>query len=747
MLVGDWTAASPPWHRMHVNRTTLVRLLCLAVGLTVTASATASAAEERPRVRVVWTDTPPEIDGHLDDEVWKTAALVDRLTQVVPVEGAEPSQHTEIRILTTKEALYFGIRAHDTEPERIIAKRMLRDGFLFFDDRVQVTLDPFHDRQNGYSFEVNPLGARRDVLLEGKAFTISWDGIWFAKVTTDEAGWSAEMKIPYQSINYDPDGDTWGLNISRGIRRNNEEARWADPHPQRFSADLGNAGVLEGMLGVGKGVGLQVVPSLSMRYVDDPTTDTSKFKVAPSGDVFVKLTPSLTAVATGNTNFGETEVDKRQVNFSRFATSFPEKRDFFLQDALIFEFAELSDNFRGIPENGNPFFSRRIGIVQPDPKLNLFAPVNILAGGKVTGRVDRFKLGLINTLVDEFETTGRQNLVVGRAAANILEESTVGAIFTHGDPEGLVDNTVVGADFQYRNTNFSGDDALLGTAWVQHSFTSGQNADQFAYGAKLRYPNDTVNWSLAFKELGENFNPALGFVNRPGIRQYDAEYRYRFRRYGAIRTIDLRTEARLVTNRSNLVESGKLQVAPLRLEDNLGGTVEIAFQHSFERPLADFELPGGVLVTAGPYHYEEVALKLRSTRNWQFSGDLTIAGGQYFNGTRLLVISDLEWRPSSHWLFGVQYVMTDVRLPTGDTLTHLAALRANVFFTPEVSWSNLVQYDNITNSLGINSRLRWIIQDGREVFVVFNQGIENLNGEVKRGLTEPIVKVKWTFRF
>ena len=127
MLVGDWTAASPPWHRMHVHRTTLVPLLCLAVGLTVTASATASAAEERPRVRVVWTDTPPEIDGHLDDEVWKTAALVDRLTQVVPVEGAEPSQHTEIRILTTKEALYFGIRAHDTEPERIIAKRMLRD--------------------------------------------------------------------------------------------------------------------------------------------------------------------------------------------------------------------------------------------------------------------------------------------------------------------------------------------------------------------------------------------------------------------------------------------------------------------------------------------------------------------------------------------------------------------------------------------------------------------------------------------
>ncbi|MCH2169936.1 carbohydrate binding family 9 domain-containing protein [Myxococcota bacterium] len=727
--------------RVHLT----VFLLGVFVGLV--SPSTALGAEERPRVRVVRTETPPEIDGRLDDEVWKTAALVDDLTQVVPVQGAKPSQRTEFRILTTDKALYFGIRAHDTNVEKIDADLMSRDAFLNYNDRVQVVIDPFHDRQNGYSFEVNPAGARRDVLLEGKSFAMNWDGIWFAEASIDANGWSAEMMIPYQSINYDPESDTWGLNLARGIVRNNEEARWADPHPERYPADLGNAGILEGMLGAGQGLGLEIVASLTSRYIDDPQFNLSESQTDPSGDIFFKLLPSLTTTLTANTNFGETEVDVRRLNFTRFAISFPEKREFFLQDALIFEFGELQNNFLGTPENGKPFFSRRIGIVQPDPAVDFFVPVTILAGGKVTGRVGGYKMGFLNTLVDKYENVSRQNLTVGRVAANVLAESTVGAIFTRGDPDGLVDNSVVGVDFQYRNTNFSGNNALTGTAWVQHSFTSGVDRDQFAYGAKLTYPNDIVNWSIAYKELAENFNPELGFVNRPGIRRYDAAFRYRFRRFGFIRSFLLQAEGDLITDRSNLVESGRIRLTPIKIETSIGAVLEMSYQHTFERPFADFELPGNALVEAGAYHYEEAALLIRGSRNWPLTGDFIIGGGEYYGGTRLLVMPTIEWRPSKHWLFGVNYQMSLIRLPTGESLTHVVVARAAIFFTPNISWTNLIQYDNVSNSMGINSRLRWIIQDSREIFVVLNQGIDNLDGEVTRGRTEPIIKVGWAFRF
>lgn len=728
---------------LNTPRSGVFVLLCLGASL----SLGASAEMERPRVRVVWTDTPPEIDGHLDEEVWQKAALVEQLTQVVPITGAEPSQRTEFRILSTKEALYFGIRAHDSEVDRIITNRMIRDGDLSYDDRVHVVIDPFHDRQNGYSFEVNPAGARRDALLEGKAFTISWDGIWYAKTSIDEEGWSAEIVLPYQSLNYDPDGDTWGLNLGRGIPRDNEDIRWADPHPARFPADLGNAGVLEGMRGAGQGLGLDVVASLSTRYINDPFTNTSKSETDPSGDIFFKILPSLTASATANTDFGATESDVRRLNFSRFAISFPEKREFFLQDALIFEFAELSDSFTGTPENGSPFFSRRIGIIQPDPLVDFFVPVKLLAGGKVTGRVDRFKVGMLSTLVDHYAETSRQNLSVGRVAANVLEESVVGAIVTHGDPDGLVDNTVVGADFLYRNTNFIGDSALTGSAWFQHSFTSDLHGEQFAYGANLAYPNDIINWAVGYKELGENFNPELGFVNRPNIRQYDGKFRYRFRRNGLIRTVDLQTEGILITDRSNLVESGSLRITPVKIETGSGVRLEISYQHTFERPLSDFELPGRQLVRAGAYHYEEAAIKLRGSRNWPLTGDLVIGGGEYYGGTRLLVIPSLEWRPSKHWLIGINYSMSDIRLPTSNSITHLVIMRAETYFTPDISWSNLIQYDNVSNSIAINSRLRWIIRDGREVIVLLNQGIEELDGDAKRGRTEPFIQVSWAFRF
>jgi hypothetical protein len=720
----------------------------------------AFASEGTPRVRIVWIDSPPRIDGRLDDEVWQAAPQIEKLTQVQPVQGAEPTQKTEVWIATDGKTLYLAIRCHDTNPELIVANRMLRDDFYFWDDRITFAFDTFHDRRNGYVFEINPLGGRHDILVEGSSFEGSWDTIWEVETSIDANGWSVEFAIPFQSLNFDPEGDTWGFNFSRGIRRNNEDMRWSDPYPQRFVSDLGRAGVLEGMRGVEQGLGLEIVPSLTLGHVEkhdeNPVTNivrhSSKTRLDPSIDVFYKLLPSLTASVTAYTSFDETEADLRQLNLTRFNLFFPEKRKFFLQDALIFDFAELSEpQNRASVLNGKPFFSRRIGV-------NGDEPVDILVSGKVTGRVDRFKIGVLHSLVDSRVGIAQQNLTVGRIAMNLLGESSLGVIATHGDPDGRVDNTVVGTDFIYRDTNFRRGKALGGTAWYQHSFTQGDalleeevtslrngDAKQNAYGWTLEYPNDLVNWKLGFRGIEKNFNPELGFVNRRGIRQYDGEYRNRIRRGGWLRTFDTTVSGLVVTDASNKIETGKFSITPVAIATDIGEDIEFSYSHHVERPRPNSEVAGDPIAVRS-YTFDRGSMRLSTSRNRQVRGEVHLEAGSYYDGHLTSVAPEIEWRPSRHWLFLLHYEFNDIRLPDNRRQSHLVRLRVNVQFTPEASWITLVQYDNDTDSVGINSRLRWIIQDGREFFIVFNQGLD-VKGGVHSTRSEPLIKGLWTVRF
>ena len=202
----------------------------------------------------------------------------------------------------------------------------------------------------------------------------------------------------------------------------------------------------------------------------------------------------------------------------------------------------------------------------------------------------------------------------------------------------------------------------------------------------------------------------------------------------------------LTTDRSNQVDSGKLQIIPFVIENQYGGRVDVIYQHTFERPLA-FTLPDGLTVDSGAYHFEEARIKFNGSRNWPLTGDLLLGGGEYFDGARIIFIPEVEWRPNRHFLVKGRYQLNETWLPGQRGRTHIFAGEVAIFFTPDISWSTLVQYDNVSDSIGLNSRLHWIIEDGREVFLVLNQGVDIIDGELKRGVTQPIVKLAWTFRF
>ena len=473
------------------------------------------------------TENPPVIDGRIDELVWALADVVEDFHEIDPDEYTEPSQRTQVFVLYDENNLYIAAKLWDAQPDEIVAQILRQGSFIGNDDYFSVILDPFHDRRSGYRFQVNPNGVRNEAIYQNTTDTQgNWQGIWQAEATIVDDGWTAEMAIPYKTLSFSSANDTWGINFSRKIARSNEIIGWVS---RTRAQNPGVAGIAIGLDGLEQGRGLDIVPSLSMRGTKDFVPGTSATDSEPSVDVFYKLTPSMTGVLTVNTDFSATEVDDRQINLTRFPLFFPEKRDFFLQDADIFEFGRIGGSVEACcshtvdDQNGRPFFSRQIGLSQGQP-------VGIDGGVKLTGRAGPWSLGVLDIRQEQFGDIDARNLFVGRAVLNVLEESNVGVIVTDGDPQSNLDNTLLGVDFRYLNTRIPGDRTLSGEAWYQQSDTPGLDGDDAAFGLGLRLNTlDKFSGLAKYVELQDNFNPALGFTNRIGIRQLSAVLDYTHR--------------------------------------------------------------------------------------------------------------------------------------------------------------------------------------------------------------------------
>ncbi|MFL2546918.1 MAG: sugar-binding protein [Candidatus Rariloculaceae bacterium] len=466
---------------------------------------------------MVRTDSPPTIDGVLEEEIWSRATLTEDLHQMDPIEHSEASQETSIYVLYDDDALYVGARLWDTQPERMTANVLRQGASIGDDDQLILIIDPYNNQRDGYQFIVNPHGVRSEAIYVGSTQTQSnWQGIWQAAATQDEQGWIAEMAIPFKTISFNPTTDTWGINFGRRAQSRNERMAWVSRNRQQNPAI---SGLATGFEGLDQGVGLDVVPSISVTDAKDFSLATNESEVDPSLDVFYRLTSSLSGSLTLNTDFSATEVDDRQVNLTRFGLFFPEKRDFFLRDADIFEFGgtgalgTFTNLSRTLEQNGRPFFSRRIGLSGDGQ------PVDLEYGGKLSGRIGRLTLGTLAIRQDAFGDVDATNLFTGRAALNILEESSVGLILTDGDPRSNLDNSVAGVDFKYLNTRISNNRYIQGSAWFLKSTTEGISGNDSSYGLRFDMPSaNGFRFNATLKEIQENFNPAQGFVNRAGIR-------------------------------------------------------------------------------------------------------------------------------------------------------------------------------------------------------------------------------------
>jgi len=692
----------------------------------------------RPTAVATRTDVAPVIDGRLDDAVWRNARPIGDLIQVEPVEGVAPSERTVVRVLYDSDQLYIGVRCFDTEPERIVGTQMERDAELDPDDRVEIVIDTFLDRRNAYFFQMSPVGSKGDALItdNGRDFNKPWDGIWEGRATIDDEGWTMEMALPFKTINFRPGLSSWGFNVNRHIKRRGEVARWAGARQNLGVFRIGEAGTLTGLEGMRQGIGLDVRPFFVSGWENDRVAGDKTVQGELGLDALYRITPSLNVLFTVNTDFAETEVDERQINLTRFPLFFPERRDFFLQDAGQFEFGNLGNELI-------PFFSRRVGI---DPVTGEEVPIEW--GTKLTGRAGPWNIGALDVRTDDAGTAEDPNLFVARLARNVGRLSTIGGIVTHGNPAAAEDNGLFGLDANFRTTQFMGDKNLTGSVFGLATDTEGLAGDQHAYGASVAYPNDLWSFDLAYLEIGENFNPALGFTPRKGIRHYSTGMEYSPRPGGDIRQYDFSVDADVFTGTDGRVQTGEVELQPFGVELETGDRFQVELETTKEELDLDFVIrPGeGITIDAGSYSWQGVRLELLSSNRRPVSVEARVTRGGFFDGRRTQWDTELSWRPSRFLTTSFQYLQNDVDLSDGSFTTVLGRARANISFTPDLSWSNFVQFDNDSDSLGINSRVRWIPKPGTELFLVFNESWERDDG------VEPLAqqlsfKIEYTFRF
>ncbi len=694
----------------------------------------------------------PVIDGHIDPEEWAGATLIEDLQQIQPNEFAPPTQRTQIYLLYDKDALYIAARMWDTNP---VTARILRQGELLNgDDHFGVILNPENDRRSGYMFVVGANGVRVNAIYQNVTQAqYDWDGIFDATGSQDDDGWVAEMAIPYKTISFDPQGDTWGINFFRVIAGVNERIGWVS---RNRAQDPSIVGVVQGFSGLERGLGLDVVPaaSVSQRREFDPAG--SEIKTRPSLDVFYKITPTLNGALTFNTDFSATEVDDRQVNLTRFGLFFPEKRDFFLTDLDIFEFGHIGPQNTGFAgtnttttrasrENGRPFFSRRIGLAATGD------PIDLNYGGKLTGRVGRWSIGALGIRQDAFGTIDSSDLFVGRLSANVLAESSVGVIATHGNPRSNVDNSLVGADFLYQNSRLPGGSVIQAEGWLQTTQTTGLEGDDSAFGLGLRVPNNT-GWrgAIGFKELDTRFNPGLGFLSQAGIREYTAEAGYTYRPFNRpVRFLFAGLDGRRVELISGELQTETIALRVLETSNQSGDFMKALLIRNREVLFIPFAISPGVILPPGDYSFDERMIEIAPTAQRRVSGRLTYRAGEFYDGDHTNLIGELTYRPAKHFRATLTYDYNDVNLPQGDFIVRLMSLRADIVFSSRLSWVNLVQYDNVSGVVGINSRLHYIPEDGKEVFLVFNHNLQEpaTTGGFQSTFAELTAKVNYTFRF
>ena len=674
-------------------------------------------AEGRATVRATRISSPLKVDGRLDEEVFRTITPITGFIQMEPDRGKPATDLTEMWILFDDTNVYLVARCWEPSG-RVIADDMRRDGSnVLFGDYVGFMLDTFHDRRNGYVFNVGAVGGLRDGLItDEKQYNADWNGVVRAVTGRFDGGWVVEVAVPFKTLRYQP-GQTqvWGFNAHRGQTLKNEHGYFM---PMTGAPPTG--ALLKISL-AGNLVGIEAPPG-SKNLEIKPYATSSATEVQPSGvregnaeagvDVKYGITQNLTADFTFNTDFAQVEADEQQVNLTRFSLFFPEKREFFLENAGIFAFAGTTGGSSTMPVL---FYTRRIG-------LNEGRPIPLDAGGRLTGRVGRFSVGAlsIRSGTETVSRTPATTFSVVRVKRDIFRRSSIGAIATNRSATRIG----TGANQAY------GVDASMGlltsldvTAFWAATRTDGVHGDNRSYQAAIDYNADRYGFRADRLAIGNHFNPEIGFVRRRNMR----------RDFGSARFSPRTPRRRFVRRLSWTGSLERIEATQGRLENRLargafdaelnsGDGFGLAYDDSYEFVPTPFRLLGRATIASGDYGARNVRATYSFGSQRMLAGTVSVEHGSFYGGDRTtLTVSQGRLALSNQLSISPSLAINTVTLPQGAFTSPLVTTRFVYTINPGMFTSALVQYNASANTVSANVRLRWEYRPGSEIFLVYNE--------------------------
>jgi len=660
------------------------------------------------------------LDGRLDEGVWTRAEPAKDFIQIDPQNGTPATEPTEVRIAISQDAFYMGVTAYDSEPDKWLGYQRRRDEFLPADDRFMWRIDTFLDERSGYFFEMNPSGLMADAVFGVNGMNRAWDGIWNARVRHSEIGWTIEIEIPFRTLNFDPNTDTWGINFQRTVRRKNEDSIWMGWARNQGLDRMTNAGHVKGISNVTQGKGLDVKPYGLVSAESAPIAGSRQWDGDKNAgvDVFYNPTPGLRANVTVNTDFAQTEVDQRQVNLTRFSLFFPERRDFFLDGATFFDFASINGNGLG-SEQVQPFFSRRIGL-SDDAR-----PQRIDVGSKVTGQMGAQDVGFLYVRTGDEDEKGfiGEDFMAARVKRRMLQQSYFGGLFTSRSArqDGAHTTRTAGADFRLATSRFRGNQNLSLAGWFLHATRPGSTRRRGAYGLALEYPNDRWFGGVNAREVQTNFDPSVGFVTRRDYRRFNQFFGWGPRpNTRVVRRVQVNGGLEIFTDlHSNLLERN-LGLTLMNLQLQSQDQVALEVSHSYERLDAPFPIaPGITLPMGGEYTFRRVAVAGQTANRRVLALNGRFETGEFYSGTRRQTIAGLTIRARPGYIFSLNGEWNDVDLAEGQFTSNVFRVIADSQFSPFMAVVNNVQYDTVSRVMGWQSRYRWIMKPGNDLYVVY----------------------------
>lgn len=700
---------------------------------------------------ITFLKTDPTIDGNiLSEAIWEQVPAITDLKQIKPNYNQPASEETAIRVAYTQKTLYIAVICYDKTPDQIVVSDSRRDGDLSDEDSFLFILDTYNDQQNGFLFGTNANGMEYDAQIDNEGegnfsanrqqggvvggTNINWDASWEVKTETGDYGWSAEFAIPLRSIRFNSGTDKiWGINFQRNISKRSETTFWANL-PLGFDIKrLSLAGKMTG-IELKSPKNLKVIPYVLSQAIRDNTSQKNISATADiGGDIKYSLTPGLTLDLTYNTDFAQVEVDEQQVNLDRFNLFFPEKRPFFLENAGQFSV--------GSPGEVDLFFSRRIGIGEGG------SIVPIIGGSRVSGKIGQTNVGLLSMFTDEIDSEGGLDLVknnysVARVNHDFAKSrSSLGGIF--------VNRNGIGISEDY-NRVFAMDGRLgLGkkaqvTGYLSKSSTPGIDNRDHAFNILGVYNWNGWNLRAGYTEVGENFNPEVGFLLRSAFKKPEFLIFKQWRPKNTGKFLEVRPHIsyRGYWNFNNTQETGFLHVDNHWVWES-GFEVHTGINFTKETVLEAFPI-SQVTVDPGVYDHQEFQFVLFTNSNNKLAYRTRTVIGGYFGGNRISSNNTTSLRLGDKFNAEANLNYNRLNLPNGSTDVVITGGRLAYSFTPRMFLQSLVQYNNVSRITSVNARFGLLRNANTGLFVVVNIIKDN---DFNDRLNNQNITIKYSYQF